>query len=156
MGATRVITAASGAGIEFVKSIGADVVIDYHKEDISDALEDDSVDIVFDNFGAKGTADKIMHAIRSGGTYLVLLGGNGGTISKNPKAGVKQVNFGLFNGGQKEMGMLKTWFEQSKLKAHVMQPTYGLGEVGQAFNRLLSSGVLGKIAVVPTTAATVV
>jgi len=46
--------------------------------------------------------------------------------------------------------MLKTWFEQGKLQARVMQPTYGLGEVHQAFTRLLSSGVYGKIAVVPT------
>merc|ERR1712203_1301581 len=109
--------------------------------------ENDSVDIVFDNFGAQGTADKIMHAIRSGGTYLVLLGGNGGTISKNPKVGVKQVNFGLFNGGKKEMDTLKGFFEAGKLQAHVMQPAYGLAEIPKAFTRSLSGGILGKIAV---------
>merc|ERR1711959_567825 len=81
LGATRVITAASGSGIDFVKSLGADVVIDYHKQKLSDALPTDSVDIVFDNFGAKGTADEMMHAIRSGGAFVVLPGGNRGKIS---------------------------------------------------------------------------
>ena len=59
------------------------------------ALPDNSVDIVYDNYGAKGTADKAMPKIRSGGVYLVLPGGEGGSISKHPKDGVKQIDFGL-------------------------------------------------------------
>jgi len=149
LGATRVITAATGAGIEFAKSLGADVVVDYHKQDLGEALPDDSVDIVFDNFGVKGTADKMMHSIRSGGTFLVLMGGNGGTISKNPKAGVRQVPFGLCTAGTKEFDDLKELFEAGKLNARTMQPTYNLSEVPAAFTRLRSHGVLGKIAVVP-------
>merc|ERR1712087_935307 len=82
-------------GIDFVKGLGADVVVDYHKQDLADALADDSVDIVFDNFGAKGTADKMLRSIRKGGTFLVLMGGNGGTISAHPKQGVRQIPFGL-------------------------------------------------------------
>merc|ERR1711907_75992 len=144
LGATRVITAASGAGIDFVKSLGADVVVDYHKQDLASALADDSVDIVYDNFGAKGTADKMMHAIRSGGTFLVLMGGNGGTISKNPKAGVRQVPFGLATAAKKEMTQLKEYFEAGKLQPRTMRPTYGLAEVAEAFTRLRSHGVLGK------------
>ena len=63
-------------------------------KEIFDALPDNSVDIVFDNYGAKGTADKAMRAMKSGGTFLLLPGGGGGTLSKNPKKGVKQINFG--------------------------------------------------------------
>merc|ERR1711959_221362 len=150
LGATRVITAATGPGIDFVKSLGADVVIDYHKQKLSDALPADSVDIVFDNFGVKGTADEMMHAIRSGGTFLVLLGGNGGTVSSHPKAGVKQVPFGLTTAGTKELDQLKEYFEAGKLQPRTMQPAYGLAEVAEAFTRLRSHGVLGKIAVVPS------
>lgn len=143
------ITAATGPGIDFAKSLGADVVVDYHKQDLADALADDSVDIVFDNFGAKGTADKIMHSIRSGGTFLVLMGGNGGTISKHPKAGVRQVPFGVSTAARKELDTLKGLFESGKLQPRTMQPTYSLSEVAEAFTRLRSSGVLGKVAVVP-------
>lgn len=151
LGATHVVTAATGAGVDFVKSLGADVVVDYHKQDLFEALPDDSVDIVFDNYGAKGTADKAMHAIRSGGTFLVLMGGNGGTISSHPKAGVHQVYFQYGNGSPRQgLDELAALFDAGSLSPRTMQPTYGLSEVPQAFTRKTSSGVLGKIAVVPS------
>jgi hypothetical protein len=51
--------------------------------------------VVYDNYGAKGTADKAMAKIKSGGIYLLLPGGEDGALSKHPKSGVKQINFGL-------------------------------------------------------------
>ena len=36
------------------------------------ALPDNSVDVVYDNYGAKGTADKAMAKVKPGGVYLVL------------------------------------------------------------------------------------
>jgi NADPH:quinone reductase-like Zn-dependent oxidoreductase len=153
LGATRVITAATGSGIDFVKALGADVVVDYHKQDLADALADDSVDIVFDNFGLKGMADKIMHSIRKGGTFLVLLGGNGGTISKHPKSGVRQVYFEHdTHANRQTLDELRTLFDIGKLHTRTMHPIYGLAEVPQAFTRLRSGGVLGKVAVVPSQA----
>lgn len=86
--AGSVVTAASGASnIQLIKALGADVVVDYKVQEVFAALKDNSVDVVIDNYGAKGTADKAMRAIKPGGVYLVLPGGNGGTVSKNPKAG---------------------------------------------------------------------
>jgi len=114
-------------------------------------LPADSVDIVFDNFGAKGTADEMMHAIRSGGTFLVLFGGNGGTVSSHPKAGVKQLDSrGLVASPKRGLDQLKELFEAGNLQPRTMQPTYGLAQVAQAFTRLRSHGVLGKIAMVPS------
>merc|ERR1711935_759174 len=147
LGATRVITAATGAGIAFVKGIGADQVVDYHQQTLAEALPTDSVDIVIDNLGVPGTADKIMPAIRSGGTFLVLMGGNRGTISKHPKNGVKQVQFGLAQTRRTDLDELKGLFEQGKLEARTMKPIYTLAEVPAGFNRLRSHGVLGKIVI---------
>lgn len=149
MGANRVITSATGDGIDFVKSLGADVVVDYHQQELADVLENDSVDIVFDNFGVPGTADKIMHAIRPGGTFLVLMGGNGGIISDHPKEGVNQVSFGFATFGTDELDYMKGEFEAGTLTARVMQPVYALSEVPEAFTRLRSHGVMGKIAIAP-------
>jgi len=149
MGATRVITSATGDGIDFVKALGADVVVDYHQQEIAVALENDSVDVVFDNLGVPGTADKIMHAIRPGGTFLVLMGGNGGNISDHPKEGVNQVYFGFATFGTPELDYMKGEFEAGTLTARVMQPVYTLSEVPEAFTRLRSHGVLGKIAIAP-------
>ena len=65
-GAVNIFTAASGADeIAFVKSLGATLVVDYKVQNLFSALPDDSVDIVYDNYGEEGTADKAMHAIRS-------------------------------------------------------------------------------------------
>jgi NADPH:quinone reductase-like Zn-dependent oxidoreductase len=47
LGAGTVVTAASGAdNIALVKSLGADVVIDYKVENIFDALQNNSIDVV--------------------------------------------------------------------------------------------------------------
>ena len=94
-GAGKVITATSGAeNIAFVKSLGADVVVDYRTQDIFSALQNDTVDVVYDNYGAPGTADLAMPKLRAGGTFIFLPGKNG-ALSKHPKEGVKQINYGL-------------------------------------------------------------
>ena len=89
-----------------------------------------------------------MHAIRAGGVLLVLEGGNGGTISKHPKAGVKQVAFGLADGSNHTTGLdvLARFFKRGQLRVHV-QKVYALGEVPQAFTDSAAGDVLGKLAI---------
>merc|ERR1712117_45325 len=134
---------ATGEGVELMRKLGADTVIDYHKQDIFDALAYDSVDVVYDNFGLPGTADKAMHAIRSGGVFMVLFGGNGGRISDHPKAGVRQVaSCRTKEMGREGLDTLMHLFNAGKLQPHTMSPAYGLSEVPQAFTRSLDHGVL--------------
>lgn len=149
MGATTVITAASGAGIDYVKSLGADVVVDYHVEGIFDALSDDSVDFVFDNFGVPGTADKAMPAIRAGGGFLVLLGGNGGKISENPKEGVNQVSFMFQTAGTPEFAAVADYFDAGKLQP-ATAATYSLRDVPLAFTDKEHGHFFGKLAIDPS------
>lgn len=150
LGASKVVTAATGAGIDVMKRLGADVVIDYHKQELFDALNDDSVDVVYDNFGLPGTADKAMHAIRKGGVFMILPGGNKGQPSVHPKEGVRQVaNCRTKDLGPEALNILAKLFDAGKLQPHTMSPTYGISEVPQAFTRLLTAGVVGKIAIVP-------
>lgn len=76
--------------------------------DIFDALPDDSVDIVYDNYGADGTADKAMPKIRSGGVYLLMPHGEcfvsksqkPPCLSAHPKPGVSQVNYDTGSDGK--------------------------------------------------------
>ena len=44
--------------------------------------------------GGKGTADKAMPKMKPGGVFLLLPGGEGGSLSKNPKPGVRQTSSG--------------------------------------------------------------
>ena len=167
-GAKHIATATSGAaGIAFVQKLGATFVTDYKKVDIFDALPEDSIDVVYDNYGAEGTADKAMKVLRSGGTYLLMPHGEcyvsksqkPPCLSANPKAGVRQVNyatgpdyeaFGLQ--GLRELAAL---FEAGRLRAHVAR-TFRLGSIAAAFNFSAGGGEggvndnhFGKIAVVP-------
>jgi len=152
LGAARVITAATGAGIPLVKSLGADVVIDYHKQELFDALKNDTVDVVFDNIGAVGTADSAMHALRAGGFFLLLTGGGQGTLSKHPKAGVKQVQFPIFTPSGHSLDVLADGFSKGLLRPLTFA-TFSLSEVPQAFTRSTGHGILGKIAVDPSNAS---
>ena len=52
LGAKHVITAASPNHAEQLRALGAERVVDYHNHrTMYDALPDDSVDLVFDNYG---------------------------------------------------------------------------------------------------------
>lgn len=148
LGAARVVTAASGAGLDLMKSLGVDIVVDYHKQDLFDVLGDDSMDVVFDNIGAAGTADKAMPSIRPGGTFMLLTGGGKGKLSKHPKRGVTQIESGIFNPSGEALDALAGWFDSGALRPHTFQ-TFGLPEVPAAFNQILGHGIIGKMAIVP-------
>jgi len=142
----RVITAASGAGISVVKKFGADVVIDYHEKELFAALPDNSVDIVFDNIGQPGTADKAMHAIKAGGVYAVLNGGAQGKISDHPKEGVKQISYAGVKPNTADLSQLAKFFDAGTILPSTVA-TYALADIPAAFTRQLGHGVYGKIAI---------
>merc|ERR1711871_425067 len=145
-GAGKVITATSGAAnIDFVKSIGADVVIDFKEQDIFSALQNDTVDIVYDNFGAAGTADRAMPKLKAGGVF-VFLPGKDGALSKHPKPGVKQINYGLMVPSARTLDEMLALYQSGALKAHV-QATYPLSNISAAYQASASGTVVGKVAV---------
>jgi NADPH:quinone reductase-like Zn-dependent oxidoreductase len=146
LGAARVATAASGAGLDLMKSLGVDIVVDYHKQDLFEALGTNSVDVVFDNIGGAGTADKAMPSIRQGGTFALLTGGGKGTLSKHPKEGVTQFESGIFTPSGDALDALAGWFDSSLLRPHTFQ-SFGLSEVPAAFTRSLGHGIVGKISI---------
>eukprot|EP00040_Diaphanoeca_grandis_P018811 m.98994 g.98994 ORF g.98994 m.98994 type:complete len:371 (-) comp27120_c1_seq1:124-1236(-) len=144
-GAVNILTATTGAiGFSFVKSLGATFVTDYMKEDLFDVLPDNSVDIVYDNYGAQGTADKAMRVLRTGGTYLLMPHGEcfvsksqaPPCLSANPKPGVRQINYvtGPDYAAYGLMGLqeMKTLFEANQLSAHISK-SFALSNASAAF-----------------------
>lgn len=148
LGAARVVTSTSGAAnIALAKQLGADLVTDYKVQDIFAALPDNSVDVVYDNYGSKGEADKAMRKMKAGGVYLVLPGGNGGTISRHPKKGVRQINFGMAKATNRSLlDTLASLFDDGKLQPHVFAD-FPLGEAAEAFALSKTGTVVGKVAV---------
>jgi len=144
-GAVHIATATTGAdGIAFVRSLGATIVVDYKKEDLFESLPDNSVDIVYDNYGAEGTADKAMRTIRPGGVYLLMPHGEcfekktqgPPCLSAHPKPGVTQLNYvtGPDFDAHALQGLdeLAALFNAGKLSAHVDQ-TFSLQDAAKAF-----------------------
>jgi len=145
-GATRIITASSPSHTALLKQLGATDVIDYHKSTIWKELAEDSVDVVYDNYGAPGTADEAMPSLRSGGAF-VFLPGKGGDISKHPKAGVKQINYGLCDSSKHEdLDALKAIVDGGNLKA-VVQQTFNLDDIVKALDTSFAGHVVGKLAI---------
>ena len=159
LGASTVITAATGAeAIGWMHALGADVVVDYEQQEIFDALADDTVDAVFDNYGGNGTADKAMPKLRVGGTYLLLPHGNGeGALSKHPKAGVTQINFGDVDQTEHAtLDQLATLFDSGALRIKAggvdgVQRVYSFDQAASAYQAVAAGQVHGKIAIAPAT-----
>jgi NADPH2:quinone reductase len=144
-GATNIVVATSGdAAIAFAKSLGATMVTDYKKGDIFSYLADDSVDVVYDNYGAEGTADKAMPKLRSPGVYLMMPHGEcyekktqgPPCLSANPKPGVRQTNFITGDDFEKNalqaLDELKDLFTTGKLTAHI-DKSFALEDAAAAF-----------------------
>lgn len=167
-GAKHVITSAHGEEqIAYLKELGATLVIDYKKHDIFNVLASDSVDIVYDNYGAEGTADKAMASLRPGGVYLMLPHGfcyasnsqKPPCLSARPKPGVRQLNYATSPDFARFAGQglqeLTDMFLAKSLKAHVNKTFYGWNQAALAFDLSQGKGQggvsshLGKIALAP-------
>ncbi|HUQ76000.1 MAG TPA: NADP-dependent oxidoreductase [Burkholderiales bacterium] len=79
----RVITTASAANHDYVRSLGADQVIDYHAEDFSNVVKD--VDAVFDTVGGEVTT-RSFGVLRPGGRLATVAAG--GAAPASPRSDV--------------------------------------------------------------------
>jgi NADPH:quinone reductase-like Zn-dependent oxidoreductase len=88
-----VIATASTKNINLVKSLGADEVIDYTKEDFSEKVKD--ADMVFDTVG-KDTQQKSWQVLRKGGILVSTVGTDEQQAKKN---GVRTKSFMMISNG---------------------------------------------------------
>ena len=78
-GANEIITTTSAANANYVTSLGATRVIDYHSENWFEILDDYSIDVIYDCVGLSGTANYAMRKIRKNGYFVTVAG----ELSKN-------------------------------------------------------------------------
>ena len=140
MGAGFVITAADTAHLEYVRSLGADLVVDFTKASLWDVVAADSVDVIYDNYGED--ADREMAALRAGGVLVMIQG----KLAKKPKAGTKQYRILASTKTHVELDAMKAWAEAGTLKPTVQQ-SFPLEQVGEAYATDAAGGVVGKLAV---------
>jgi NADPH:quinone reductase-like Zn-dependent oxidoreductase len=143
LGATTVVSTASTANVDWVKSLGADVVVDYTQRSVWSTLPDDSVDVVYDNIGLAGNADEAMRVLRPGGALVMIQG----DLSAHPKAGVSQARLLCKANDYRLLDAIAAMVDAGNVTDVRVQQAFPLAQVGEAYNELASGKVVGKVAV---------
>ncbi|GMH27639.1 hypothetical protein Nepgr_029482 [Nepenthes gracilis] len=133
-GASKVAATSSTGKLEFLKSLGVDLAIDYTKEKFEDLPE--KFDVVYD---AVGEGDRAVKAVKEGGSVAVLTG------AAPPPA----FRFVVTSNGE-FLKKLNPFLETGKVKP-IIDPKgpYPFDKVVEAFTYLETNRATGKVVVHP-------
>jgi NADPH:quinone reductase-like Zn-dependent oxidoreductase len=139
--------------VEMVRSIGADLVIDYTREDFAEG--DRRYDVILD-IGGNSSLSRLRRALASQGT-LVICGGEGGgrwlggtdrqlrALALSPFVGQKLGTF-VASENHEDILVLKELIESGKVTP-VIDRTYPLSEVPEAIRYLEEGHAKGKVVI---------
>ncbi|KAH0425231.1 zinc alcohol dehydrogenase [Colletotrichum camelliae] len=159
LGCTRVVAVCSGRNADFCRSLGADDVIDYKKEDLVDTLRrrgeqfDHILDTMFLNTELYWESH---HYLVPGGTYvaigLPLTAHTFKTIIEIyliPRAlggGKRRFKFHSVFANPEHFLRLGRWIEGGKVKP-VIEDVFNLEDAGRAYARIKSGKAVGKLVI---------
>lgn len=132
----RVTAVCSTTNLELVKSLGADEVVDYTKEDFS--MAGPVYDIVFDAHGKSGFS-RSLNAVKRGGRY-VRIGPSGGTLAFFgdilrgiwvSMTGATKVIGGITRSAVDDLSFLRELIEAGELRT-VIDRRYALDQIAEA------------------------
>jgi NADPH:quinone reductase-like Zn-dependent oxidoreductase len=160
----KVVATCSARNADFVKQLGADIVIDYARQDFARELRD--VDLVYDTVGNE--EDKAIGVLRTGtgAAYVTIvhptlpvtdeMGWEAGSkhvhAMKDAKAAEQKQKFGrLYNWSMikpdtPSLDTVTRLFAAGKIRMHI-EHVYPLAEISEAFARSASNRVRGKLVV---------
>src|SRR5712692_266088 len=148
----RVTGVCSTANLDLAKSLGADEVVDYTREDFSRAGR--VYDIVFDTVGKSGFS-RSLKSLKRGGFY-VRVGGSGrlsqilGGILEWMWAsitGAAKVIGGVAGGAARDLSFLKGLIEAEKLRT-VIDRRYSLDEIAEAHRYVEAGHKKGNVVII--------
>jgi len=142
----------STANLELVKSLGADEVVDYTRDDFSRAGR--IYDIVFDAVGKSGFS-RSLKSLKRGGFYVQV--GYSGRLASIPGGmiggrwasitGAAKVIGGVTRGTAEDQSLLKGLIEAGKLKA-VIDRRYSLEQIAEAHRYAEAGHKKGNVVIV--------
>ena len=143
-GAT-VTAVCSGANAEMVKSLGADKVIDYTKEDFT--RNGEAYDLIFDIVGAT-TFDRCQHSLKSQGVFLQNIMGLTDMVRVlwTSIAGGKQLKGGVAMENVQRMNFIADLAAAGKLKP-VIDRCYPLEQIAEAFKHVERGHKKGNVVI---------
>ena len=147
----RVTGVASTTQVELVRSVGADEVIDYTRQDVTDGTR--QWEVIIDT-GGRRTLSQLRRALTPDGT-LVIVGGEGGGrwmggFLRNLRAPVvsrfvgQRLRMLVSKERQEDLEVLRELIEAGKLRPLIGR-TYPLGEAPEAMRALEAGNTRGKI-----------
>ena len=145
----------SGRNVDLVRSLGADQVIDYTKEDFTKGEQ--RYDVVVDNVGNHSLSE-FRHVLTPKGKYVMVGGGGAneqglfGVLTRPLKAMVmspfvsQQMGMMMAEPSHKDLAILGDLMQSGKIKA-VIDRTYKLSEVPDAIRYLEEGHARGKVVI---------
>jgi len=143
LGATKIITTTSSANADYVKSVGADQVIDYKSSNWWDVLADGSVDVIYDCVGQSGTGNHAMKTLAAGGYFVSITGQKPSSVPKGKHAATF-INSDDNLDNLELMNAIKGFVEAGKLRMTSLK-SYDLAQVADAFKESSAGHVVGKL-----------
>ena len=143
-----VSTTTSADNFEYVRSLGADVLIDYHTTEWWNAsvIADGSQDVVYDCVGQRGTGDRAVRKVKPGGHYVTITG----ALAREPlPPGVTQHSFinSDTNLGSAELLEILASFAADNAVRMPRRTSFNLTDVSAAFSVSQSGHVNGKLVI---------
>ena len=141
-GAT-VVGVASKKNHGLMKELGADHTIDYHNNDVGNAVKEifpDGVDLIFDCVSGE-TLEQSLPALKKSGTLVSIL-----NHGENLDAGI-DFHYVFVEPNAKQLEHLRELADSGKLKVHVSN-TYSLNETAEAMQQIQTLHTTGKIVIV--------
>lgn len=133
----HVIASASSANLDFVRSLGADQVIDYRKTRFEDVVHD--IDIVFDTVGGD-TLDRSWRVLRKGGKLVTIAAQNGGAVAQRVRDA-----FMLVQADRSQLMEIGILIDAGELRVFV-EGVFPLSRTREAYERAQRGSMRGKIA----------
>jgi NADPH:quinone reductase-like Zn-dependent oxidoreductase len=140
----------STRNVELVRSIGADEVIDYTKENFTDGAQ--RYDLIIDNVG-NHSLSKLKRVLAPDGKYIMIGGPSGGWIDPLPRAFAalamskvtgQEMRFFISKMSQTDLTLLADLMASGKVTP-VIDRRYPLSEVREAMRYLETGHARGKV-----------
>lgn len=138
----RVLTTVSTANVEFARTLGADVVIDYKTQRFEEHAQD--VDMVFDLIDGE-TRERSWKLLKRGGVLVSTL--TEPSQQKAAECGVRALRYTVENDGS-ELAEIVELVASGKVKPHVSK-TFPLEQAAHAMGVVEGGGSAGKIVLSP-------
>jgi len=142
----------STRNVDLVRSIGADHVIDYTKEDFTQGAQ--RYDLILDNVGNHSLSES-KRALTPKGTYVIVGGPAGRWLDPLPRAvgamvlsriGSQPMRMFLANLNQQDLGVLRDLLQSGKVKP-VIDRQYELSQAGEAIGYVERGHARGKVVI---------